>query len=95
MATRVETIVWGTAPEGAVVDHAVLTIVGMVTPVPPIDVKMGDTTVSVDLVPDTYAFTLQAVDAALNPIGAPVTDTFTIEVPITFVIPVSMTGTTN
>jgi hypothetical protein len=92
MTTRIESIVWGAAPEGAVVDKAILTIVGQLGTNVAVDVKMGETSVSVDLLPDVYVATIQAVDAANNPVGAPVSDTFTIAVPITYVIPVSMTG---
>lgn len=92
MTTRTESIVWGAAPDGAVVEKAILTIVGQLGTNVAVDVKMGATSVAVDLMPDVYVATIQAVDVDNNPIGAPVSDTFTIVVPITYVIPVSMTG---
>jgi hypothetical protein len=97
MATRIETIVWGPAPDGVVVDHANLTITGAATgATAPIFVDMGGTKVSVDLGPDSYTAVLQAVDATGNAVGAPVTDTFVITVPVTsYVIPVSMSGVTE
>jgi hypothetical protein len=94
MAVRTETIVWGDAPVGAVVDHAVLTALGALGTVQSIDVPMGANSVDIKLEPDAYTVTIQAVDAALNPISAPVSDVFTIAVPMVYTIPVSMTGTT-
>jgi hypothetical protein len=94
MAVRTETIVWGDAPPGAIVDHAVLIVNGALGSVQTIDIPMGANSVDIKLDPDTYTATVQAVDAALNPIGAPVTDDFVITVPVIFTIPVSMTGTT-
>ena len=94
MATRIESIVWGAAPDGAIVDHAVLTITGLVTPPQSLDVKMGETSISVDLVPDTYTAVIQAVDAALAPIGVAITDTFTIATPVAYTIPISLSGQT-
>lgn len=94
MAVRTETIVWGNAPPGAIVDHAVLIVTGASGSVQTINVPMGANSVDILLVPDVYTATIQAVDAALNSIGAPVTDDFVITVPMIFTIPVSMTGTT-
>jgi hypothetical protein len=94
MAVRTETIVWGNAPPGAIVDHAVLVVTGALGSVQTIDIPMGANSVDILLVPDVYTATVQAVDAALNPIGASVTDTFVIMTPVIFSIPVSMSGTT-
>ena len=94
MAVRTEQIVWGDAPVGLVVDHAILNVTGALGTVQLIDVPMGANSVDIKLDPDTYTATIQAVDAALNPIGNPVVDTFTIVVPTIYTIPVSMTGTT-
>ena len=96
MATRIENITWGPAPAGAVVDHAVLTVTGALGSIQEIQVGMGGTAVKIDLSPDTYTASVQAVDVSGNPIGAAVIDTFTITVPVnTYTIPVSMTGTTE
>jgi hypothetical protein len=94
MAVRTEQIVWGDAPPGAVVDHAVLTVTGALGTVQTLDVPMGANSVDIKLDPDSYTATIQAVDSALNPIGASVLDTFVILVPVVYTIPVSMTGTT-
>ena len=94
MAVRTETIVWGDAPPGSIVDHAVLIVSGALGSVQTLDIPMGANSVDIKLDPDTYTATVQAVDAALNPIGAPVTDIFIIAVPVVYTIPVSMTGNT-
>jgi len=94
MAIRTEIIVWGTAPEGAVVAKAVLTVVGATTGTQSFDVVMGVASVDVKLDADSYTATIQAVDANGGPVGAPVTDTFTISTPAVYSIPLSMTGTT-
>jgi len=94
MAVRTETIVWGNAPSGAIVDHAVLVVTGASGSIQTIDVPMGANSVDILLEPDVYAATIQAVDAALNPIGASVIDEFVITITMIFTIPVSMTGIT-
>lgn len=94
MAVRTETIVWGDAPAGAVVDHAVVTVIGVSGVIQSIDIPMGANSVDIKLDAGDYTVIVQAVDAALNPIGAQVSDAFTITVPTIYTIPVSMTGTT-
>jgi YbbR domain-containing protein len=96
MATRIESIVWGPAPAGAVVDHAVLTVTGALGSIQEIQVGMLGTFIHIDLAADSYTASVQAVDAAGNQIGAAVIDTFVITVPVTaYFIPVSMTGVTE
>jgi hypothetical protein len=96
MSTRQETIVYGdfAAPEGTVVANIVLTFTDTQgVSVAPI-VAPGAQPDPIDLKPETYRVTAQAVDASGAAIGPAAIDIFTIAAPVTVTvsIPVSMTG---
>jgi hypothetical protein len=99
MSLRQEVIVYQdfSAPAGTVVSGIVLTFTDSQGNHQGTTLAPGAQPAPINLSPETYTATAQAVDASGNNIGPAATDSFVIAAPatITVSIPGTMTGTTS
>ena len=81
-------------PAGSVVANIVATVTGSAAPVSQ-TVPPGTSSISFDLPPDTYNFSVAGVDASNNIFGTPVTGSFVIAAPNTVTLSLPSTVTVS